>query len=309
VVGDLGEDLVVEGRGLTLDQRHQRLALEEAGWIDPGDLAQGRIDVELGDHQIDDLAAVEPVRPAHDHHHPDAAVEQGRLGLREGEAVVGGADDQGVVCESTHVEAVQHRTDALVQRAHTRLEGGHVVAGDEVVGQVLGRQRIERVAHRVRRREVPVGLEEPDRHEERLLRALHRVERARSDQPGEVRVETPDFVVADHPWVLRDVLLADEDGAVAGLLQRVDQVLAVVVELPAAMGESGHAVVVAMLTGQQGRTTSRAGRRRTEGPPEERALVGQQLHVRRRHRVAVGLDVAATVMRVDVEDVGAIRRR
>ena len=45
-------------------------------------------------------------------------------------------------------------------------------------------------------------------------------------------------------------------------------------------------------------------RRGAEGLTEQHALVGQVLDVRCRHRVAVGLHVAAGVVGVQIEDVG-----
>ena len=99
-----------------------------------------------------DPAAGEAARPAHDHHHADAAVVQGRLGAGEGEAVVGRADDQRVVRQAEVVEGVEDGADALVERAGAGLEGGHVLAGRRRVGQVGRRQRVERVADRGRRR-------------------------------------------------------------------------------------------------------------------------------------------------------------
>ena len=49
---------------------------------------------------------------------------------------------------------------------------------------------------------------------------------------------------------------------------------------------------------------ARAGRRGAERVAEQQALIGEPLDVRRRHRMAVGLHVAAGVVRVDIDDVG-----
>ena len=66
--------------------------------------------------------------PAHDQHHADAAVQQAGLGGGEGETVVGGADDQRVAVQAGLVQRVEHRADAVVQRARGGLVGGHVLA-------------------------------------------------------------------------------------------------------------------------------------------------------------------------------------
>jgi hypothetical protein len=146
-------------------------------------------------------------------------------------------------------------------------------------------------------------LEEPDGEEERLGEvAEHRV-RGRGDVGRVIRVDLDDLVVADHSRVLGDVLLADQRRVVARPPQRMDQVLAVVVEGPAAVGEPEHPVRVAVLTGEERGARAGAGRRRAERLPEEDALVGEHLDVRGRHLVAVRLDVTTGVVGVDVEDV------
>jgi len=111
------------------------------------------------------------------------------------------------------------------------------------------------------------------------------------------------LVVADHARVDRDVLLADQGRVVSGLAQRVDPVLAVVVERPAAMGEAEHPIVVAMEAREQAGTAAGAGRRCAESLAEESSLVGEELDVRGRDLESVGLDEAPGVVRMDVEDV------
>ena len=59
-----------------------------------------------------------PVKPpgaADDEHDARALVGEGGLGAREGEAVVGGADDQGALHEPPTVERAEHRPDPLVE--------------------------------------------------------------------------------------------------------------------------------------------------------------------------------------------------
>ena len=249
-----------------------------------------------------------PLGTPHQQHHADAAVIQSGLGAGEGEPVIGGADHERVVGEAEVVQAVQDRPYPLVQRAGAGLERGHVRARAGRVREVGRRQRVERVAHGGRHGEVAVGLEEADRHEEGLVGGAERLDRDRRHLVGVVRVDLDHLVVADHARVLRDVLLADQHRAVAGALaQRVDQVLVVVVQRPAAVREAEHAVVVAVLAGQEGGPAARAGGCPAEGLPEEDALVREELDVRRGDLVAVGLDVAPGVVRVDVEDVGRLQ--
>lgn len=103
VVGGVVGDLVAQAVGVALHEGHERPALQTVGRVDAGDVAQGGVEVEVGDHRVDPPAAGEPVRSAHEQHHADAPVEEGGLGPRVGEAVVGGADDEGVVRDSAAV--------------------------------------------------------------------------------------------------------------------------------------------------------------------------------------------------------------
>ena len=208
---------------------------------------------------------MEAAGPAHDQHHAEAAVGQRRLRAREREPVVGGEDHDRVVGELVLVERVEHGADAVVERARARLVGGHVAPRLGRVGQVGGRQRVERVAHRGRLEVLAVRLEEPDREEERLRRALgDQPQRGRRDLVDVVVVDVDDVVVAEHAGLAREVLLADEPGPVAGVAQRVHDVVAVVVELEAAVGQPDHPVRVRPLAGQQARAAARAGGRGAE---------------------------------------------
>jgi hypothetical protein len=150
-----------------------------------------------------------------------------------------------------------------------------------------------------------VRLEEADGEKERLRDRL--AEYLDGDRRHRVDMSAIDLdhaVVADHVGALGDVLLADEDRVVAGGPQRVDDVLAVVVQRPAAVGEPEHSVRVPVLPGQQARPRRRTRRRGAEGLAKKDPLVRETLYVRRRDGMPVGLHVAAGVMRVHVEDVG-----
>ena len=163
-----------------------------------------------------------------------------------GEPVVGGEDHERVVGEAVLVERVQHRADALVERARAGLEGGHVAPRLRRVGQVGGRQRVERVAHRGRLEVLAVGLEEPDERKNGCGGRLAQTAAAPRGRPIDARgVDVDDVVVAEVVGVAREVLLADQRGPVAGLAQRVDEVVAVVGELVAAVGQPDHPVRVA----------------------------------------------------------------
>ena len=258
----------------------------------------------MGDHRVDDPAAREAAGAAHDEHHSRAAVVQCRLRVRERQSVVGGAHDQRVVGEPLPVELVQDRPDALVERAGARLERRHVLTRGRGIREVLGGQRVEGVPDGCGGVEAPMGLEEAHRHEERAARGAQALDRGGRDVVRAIARHRQDLVIPDDVRVLGDVLLSDQYRVVAGLPQRMDEVLAVVVKRPTPVGQAQHPVVVAVLAGQQRRAATGAGGRRAEGLAKKHALVGQELDVRRRDLEPVWLHVPAGVVRVDVEDVG-----
>ena len=81
--------------------------------------------------------------------------------------------------------------------------------------------------------------------------------------------------------------------------------LLVVVQLEAAVGQAEHAAVMRVLPRQQAGAAGRAGGGGAERLAEQHALLGQALDMGRRDGVAVGLDVATCVVRVDVENIRA----
>jgi hypothetical protein len=149
-----------------------------------------------------------------------------------------------------------------------------------------------------------VGLEEAHGEEERLTRRLRdQVHGGRCHVVHVVGVALDHVVVAEHRRVAGQVLLADQPRPVARLAQRVDDVVRVVVQREPAVGQTHHPVRVRVLPGEQRRARARARRGGAERLAEQQPLVGQALDVRRRHLMAVGLDEAPRVVRVQVEDV------
>ena len=146
----------------------------------------------------------------------------------------------------------------------------------------------------------------PDRQEERLGGgAAEDVDRDRRDVGDARRRDLDHPVVADDVRALGDVLLADQRRVIADLAQGVDDVVGVVVQRPAPVGEAQHPVRVRVLAGEQACAGRRAGGRGAERLPEQDALLGQSLDARGGHGEAVRLHVAAGVVRVQVEDVRA----
>src|SRR4051812_48691340 len=98
------------------------------------------------------------------------------------------------------------------------------------------------------------------------------------------------------------MLDAGEDVLISGSAQAVDQVLVVVGEFPAAMGEAEHAGVVGRLAGEQGGPRRRTRRRGAKGLAEEHALGGEELESWRRSGVTIRLNAAAGVVGVEVKN-------
>ena len=145
--------------------------------------------------------------------------------------MVGGADDQGALVQAGLLQRVEHGADAMIQRPGRGLVGGDVLADLHGVGQERRSQGVDPVAHAGGREEVAVGLEEADRHEERLLDPrAQRPDRRGGDLGGAGAVDLVDDVVAERVGVGGDVLLADQLGVVAGLAEDPDHLVVVVVE-------------------------------------------------------------------------------
>ena len=151
--------------------------------------------------------------------------------------------------------------------------------------------------------------QEPDGQKERLLDGCaQEINRGRRDVFGVGALYLDNPVVADGLGFSGDVLYADQRGAITGLAQRVQDVLAVVVEREATMGQAQHPAGVGALAGEQGRAAGRAGRCRARALPEQDTLFGQSLQVGGRHGVAVRLHVAAGIVGMDVQDVWSFHR-
>jgi hypothetical protein len=223
--------------------------------------------------------------------------------------VVGGADYEGILGEALGVEGVEDGADAAVERAGALLEGRHVQARLRGVGEVGGRDHVVGLLRGGGAEPLAVGLEEADGEEEGFVaRALQEVEGDGHDVVGVVGRDLVDLVVADDVGLLGDVLLADERGPVAELVQGVDDVVTVVFQLEAAVGEADHPVGVGVLARQQAGAAPRARRGCAEGLAEDHTLLREALDVGRPDGVAVGPDPAPGVVGVDVKDVREIRQ-
>ena len=81
---------------LAADEREQRCAFEPVGAVDPGDLADRGVEVELAHERVVHLTAGEAAGPAHQEQHADATVVHRGLGVGERETVVGRQDHERV---------------------------------------------------------------------------------------------------------------------------------------------------------------------------------------------------------------------
>ena len=100
------------------------------------------------------------------------------------------------------------------------------------------------------------------------------------------------------------VLSAGQRGCITRRLERVNDMLLEIAQAKVAIGQPQHAGAVRRLPGQQGGAAGRAGGRGAVGSAEKQARFSQALQVGRWDGVAIRLQVAPGVVRVDVEDVG-----
>ena len=147
VVGQLGEDLGAGARRLLVpDERNQRAARQPRWRVDSRDLADRREDVDVGDELVARVAAIE-AGAAQDQHHADAAIEEARLGRRERESVIGGADHERVPVQPRLVQLVEDRPDPVVQRSRAGFVGRHIQPDLGRVREERRRQRVDTIAH------------------------------------------------------------------------------------------------------------------------------------------------------------------
>ena len=103
----------------------------------------------------------------------------------------------------------------------------------------------------------------------------------------------------------RFVFDAGQHRLVAVGFQKMAEVLPVIIEPAKILArQTKHPATVRIHPSQERRAAGRTGRRSTERVAEQNALLRETLHVRRLDRVAVGLDVTASVVRVKINDVG-----
>ena len=102
-----------------------------------------------------------------------------------------------------------------------------------------------------------------------------------------------------------NVLHAEERRVVPSRAQRVEQMLAVIVEGKATMRQPQHATAMRRLASDQGGPTGRACGRSAEGLPKQHALIGQLLETWRGNWCAIRLDRAACIMRMQVQNIGS----
>ncbi len=149
-----------------------------------------------------------------------------------------------------------------------------------------------------------MGLEEADAEEEGFCgRIVQEGGGGGCDRCGAVVRQVNHAIVTDGGRVACNMLDADQRRGVARAAQRMDEMLPVVGEDEATMGEAEHPAAMRCLPGQERGAARGAGRGGGAGPPEEDTLLREALEVGRRDSMAVGLHVAPRVVRMDVDDV------
>jgi hypothetical protein len=99
------------------------------------------------------------------------------------------------------------------------------------------------------------------------------------------------------------MLHANQGGMVAYLPEGMNQVLAVIIQTEAPVGQPYHATTMGRLSGQQTGPAGRTGWGSAKSLPEQRAFLGQALQIWGRDRMTIGLNITSRVMRVDIKNV------
>ena len=103
--------------------------------------------------------------------------------------------------------------------------------------------------------------------------------------------------------VRRFVLNAAQDGFIAVAPKVGREMLPLVVQPEATMGQAEHSRRMRRHAAQEAGPAGRARRRRAERRPKHKSLFGQRLEPGRRRGIAVRPEPASGVVRVDVDDV------
>ena len=230
-----------------------------------------------------------------------AALHQGK-----GQTVVRGRNHEGVVRQSLFVENLQDAAVVVVQRAHHRGVGRHVLPDCRHIRQWCRRLQKGRIDVRGRLRKHPVGLAVADGYKERLVMIPSQVRNRfvgyAVATPGAVRIP---FVVPEQIVVHMQVRDTKQGRPVAGPLEGMAQVLVRVPQVEAPIGQAKLAAAVGTGPGQQGSPTGGTGGRGIECVAKHHPFLGQPLQIGRGQPVAVRTDVAARVVGVEVDDIGS----
>ena len=112
VVGDLREDLVVDRVHLATERVASATDPGARGRLDPEQVADRGVEVDVRDERVGDAAAAERSGSAQDQQDSRAMVGEVALHCGEGEPVVGGAHDQRVGGETGFIQRVEDRPAA-----------------------------------------------------------------------------------------------------------------------------------------------------------------------------------------------------
>ena len=124
----LDQEALAPGLGRVGQQRQERAAVDEGRRLDPGDLGEGRGEVDVERHRVDPLA-LGHARTAHHHRHPEVFLVGRILAgdqavLAHVEAVVGGVDDVG----GSRTPAGGERRDDALDHVVDRLQASAAAA-------------------------------------------------------------------------------------------------------------------------------------------------------------------------------------
>ena len=111
-------------------------------------IAQGGEEINLRDHAIDDFAA-RKTRSSHDEQDADAVIGEVAFHHGECDAVIGGADDDGVFGKSGTIYGVEDAPDFSIEDANAGFVSGGIVSGFGSVGQRRRGYAIARIVSRL----------------------------------------------------------------------------------------------------------------------------------------------------------------
>ena len=266
VEGDLGKDGIADAGVAVLDQGHEGMTLKPCGFFKTQEITKCRVEIEVGNQGVAALSLLEGAGGTKNEKHPGAMAGEVAFMKREGNAVVGGGQYEGVVSQSGLVEFGEDASVVGVEPFDRMDIIQPVAAGFGGVGQQRGWSDaigidvtvvggMFRLVEAVADPFGAMGFQVANIQEEGLsgtgVALAEKIEGVFGDGATVPAVHGGDAGVTAR-FVIAHMAHAGEDGFIAMTGKEVGEMTFRVEQLSAAVAEGDHAGLMGVFAGQQG---------------------------------------------------------